>query len=230
VTVNRKELQQNQLWTLEDDFEGRSTPSAVTQQEQQAQATPDADQKVVRGAEPAVVEQPAEAERQPEQPSSEISFDGVKYTYTGYVLGEDGQYQRVTVSFTCAEIDVYPSEDPERVRAMVDAVGRDAGRQAEIKRFGKRVWHTPYRSQVVALQGLDYVLRHDVDLVAACYPHVVGFYAADAASADRWTMAMYDAYKAFVRRGEREALLRLLAEAGIPPATLHIEGVQEEVS
>lgn len=156
------------------------------------------------------------------QPEGEIAFDGHTYSYRGYVL-EGGAYVRKTFRFTCDELDIYPSEPLWRVRAMVDAVGRDEGRQAEIRRYGKRAWHSPYRTQDAAAQGLDYILRHDVDLVAACYPYAEGFYAGDAAAADRWTMACYDAYKAFVRRGEREALLRLLTETGIPTSALVLD-------
>lgn len=217
MPVDPKDLQQNTLWTLEDDFEGISTQNSGRKVPEIARE----EHSAGWGAEIVVEERQA-------QPESEIAFDGeCAYTYTGYVL-EEGQYRRVTASFTCAEIGVYPQEDPARVRAMVDAVGLDAGRQEEIKRYGKRVWHTPYRPQDAALQGLDYVFRHDVDLVAACYPYALPFYADDAATADRWTEQMYNAYKAFALRGEREALLRLLAEAGISPAALAFDGLREE--
>jgi len=151
------------------------------------------------------------------QPPGEIAFDGSRtYSYTGYVL-EDGAYVRKRARFTCDELDIYPSEPLWRVCASVDAVGRDEGRQAEIKRYGKRAWHSPYRQQDAAMQGLDWIFRHDVELVWACSPYVVGFYAGDAATADRWTRAMYDAYQAFVLHRQRETLLRLLQEVGIPP-------------
>jgi hypothetical protein len=150
------------------------------------------------------------------QPEGEITFDSLTYSYRGYVL-EGGAYVRRTFTFTPDEVYIYPSEPLWRVRAMVDSVGRDAGRQAEIKRYGKRAWHSPYRPQDAAMQGLDWVFRHDVERVSACYPYATGFYAADAAEADRWTVAMYDAYKAFALHKERAALLRLLQEVGIPP-------------
>ena len=150
------------------------------------------------------------------QPAGELTFDGHTYHYRGYVL-EGSRYVRKTSSFTCDEVYIYPSEPVWRVCAMVDSVGRDAARQAEIRRYGKRAWHSPYRPQDAAIQGLDWIFRHDAELVWACYPYVTGFYAADAATADRWTRAMYDAYKAFALHHEREALLRLLQEVGIPP-------------
>ncbi len=154
------------------------------------------------------------------QPEGEVAFDGQStYTYTGYVL-EDGQYVRRSFRFTCDELDIYPSEPPWRVCAMVDRVGRDEKRQAEIKRYGKRAWHSPYRQEEAAMQGLDYIFRHDADLVWACLPYVQGFYQKDAAAADRWTMACYDAYRAFALYQQREPLLRLLAEATIPPSVL----------
>ena len=56
-------------------------------------------------------------------------------------------------------------------------------RQAEIRRYGKRAWHSPYRPEDAAMQGLDWIFRHDAELVWACYPYVTGFYAADAATA-----------------------------------------------
>jgi hypothetical protein len=154
-----------------------------------------------------------------EQPRGEITFDGSTYHYTGYAL-EEGRYVRRQARFTPDELDIYASEPLWRVCASVDRAGRDAGRQAEIKRYGKRVWHSPYRQQDVAMQGLDYIFRHDVDKVAACYPYAVALYGGDAALADRWTAAMFDAYKSYALHGNRQPLCRLLAEAGIPLAVL----------
>lgn len=202
-------LQQTSLWTLEDDFEGRSTQTALPEE------APAVDL-------PVAASPPAQDERN-EQPPGEIDFDGQgTYTYTGYVL-EAGVYVSKACSFTADELGIYPSEPLWRVCAMVDRVGRDEARQAEIKRFGKRIWHSPYRPQDAAMQGLDWIFRHDVDLVAACYLYAVGFYAADAAQADRWTVACYAAYRAYALRNEREALLRLLAEAEIPPSALGLD-------
>ena len=162
------------------------------------------------------------------EPRGEITFDGQAYSYTGYVL-EEGRYARRQARFTPDELDIYPSEPLWRVCAMVDSVGRDGRRQAEIKRYGRRVWHSCYRPQDAAMQGLDYVFRHDVDLLLGCYPYVLPLYAADAASADRWTVAMYDAYRLYALHGSRQRLCRLLEEAGIPPSLLGMgESVQEE--
>jgi len=151
------------------------------------------------------------------QPEGEITFDGQgTYTYTGYVL-EGGVYVQRRFTFTPDELDISPSESLWRVCAMVDSVGRDPVRQAEIKRYGKRTWHTPYRPQTAAMQGLDWIFRHDVELVCACLPYVEALYGADAAFADRWTVGMYEAYRAFALHRQHAPLLRLLQEAGIPP-------------
>ena len=200
-------LTQRSLWTLEDDFEGRSTETHEPQEETPA-------------AEPPVVRKPEAFDDRNGQPEGEIAFDGQgTYTYTGYVL-DGGAYVQRRCTFTADELDIYPSEPLWRVCAMVDSVGRDPVRQAEIKRYGKRPWHTPYRPQAAAMQGLDWIFRHDVELICTCLPYVAGFYAGDAAAADRWTRGMYDAYEAFALYKEREALLRLLAEAEIPASLL----------
>lgn len=160
---------------------------------------------------------PLPSEGESVQPQGDIASDDQgSYTYTGYVL-DGGVYMRRQFRFTADELDIFPDEPLARVCAMVDHVGRDERRQAEIKRYGKRAWHSPYRPEDAATQGLDYIFRHDVELVAACLPCVRGFYAADPAQADRWTAACYAAYRAFVLRHERASLLHLLAEAGIPP-------------
>lgn len=155
---------------------------------------------------------------EPVQPEGELTFDGHTYFYRGYVL-EAGAYVRKTCSFTCDELDIYPGEPLRCVCAMVDCVGRDAGRQAEIRRFGKRVWHSPYRPEGAAGQGLDYIFRHDVSLVVACHPYVTGLYAAEPDRADRWTVAMYTAYRAYALYRESEDVVCLLQDAGIPPDT-----------
>jgi len=210
-------LHQTSLWTLEDDFEGVSAQQPPPKEAPPAQSLP-------------VADKPGASDERNGQPEGSIAFDGQgTYTYTGYVL-EGGAYVRKTVSFTCDEVYIYPSEPVWRVCAMVDSVGRDAARQAEIKRYGKRAWHSPYRPEDAAMQGLDWIFRHDVELVWACYPYALGFYAADAATADRWTRAMYAAYKAYALHHEREALLRLLAEAEIPASLLGLDpDSQEEV-
>jgi len=209
VPADSDGLQRTSLWTLEDDFEGVSTQS------EQPKAAP-AEQLPV-------VAKPEAFDERKGQPPGEIAFDGSRtYSYTGYVL-EGGAYVRKSARFTCDELDIYPSEPLWRVCASVDAVGRDSGRQAEIKRYGKRTWHSPYRQQDAAMQGLDWIFRHDVELVWACSPYVEGFYAGDAASADRWTMACYDAYQAFVLHQQRATLLRLLAEAEIPTSILGLD-------
>jgi len=170
-----------------------------------------------------VEEKPPLGDERNGQPEGDLAFDGQStYTYTGYVL-EDGQYVQRSFRFTCEELDIYPSEELGRVCAMVDRVGRDEKRQAEIKRFGRRAWHSPYQPSEAAVQGLDYIFRHDVGRVRACLSYVQGFYQKDAAAADRWTMACYDAYRAFALHQEREPLLRLLAEVEVPLALLGLD-------
>ena len=212
MPANEDGLQQTTLWTLEDDFEGRSTPGADRSQRANGH-----DQASI----PVALDAAAVREERNEQPPGELGFDGHTYTYTGYVL-EEGRYVRRQARFTPDELDIYASEPLWRVCASVDRAGRDAGRQAEIRRFGKRVWHSPYRQQDVSLQGLDYIFRHDVDKVAACYPYAVALYGGDAALADRWTAAMFDAYKSYALHGSRQPLCRLLGEADIPLAILGI--------
>jgi hypothetical protein len=154
-----------------------------------------------------------------EQPESEIAFDGMmRYAYTGYVLEENGQYRRVTVSFTCEEIGVYATEDLERVRAMVDRVGRDAGRQAEIRRYGKRAWHTPYRPEKAYEQALDWALGHDVPLAARIAPYVAQLFQEDPSKADQWTRELRVAF--LERGGDPARFKRLLARAGVPERCL----------
>jgi hypothetical protein len=216
VPADSDGLHQTSLWTLEDDFEGVSTQAGQPSKQAPAEE------------ELPAADKPEAFDERRGQPEGEIAFDGSRtYSYMGYVL-EGGAYVRKSARFTCDELDIYPSEPLWRVCASVDAVGRDAGRQAEIKRYGRRAWHSPYRQQDAPMQGLDWVFRHDVDLVAACYPYVTGFYAADAASADRWTRAMYDAYKAFALHKERAALLRLLAEAEIPASLMGLDPDEQE--
>jgi hypothetical protein len=209
VPADSNSLQQQSLWTLEDDFEGRSTD---TQQQEQAPAE-----------EPPLVGRPPSGDERNGQPEGDLAFDGQgTYTYTGYVL-DGGRFVRKTCTLSCDELGVYPTESRERVCAMVDRVGRDPVRQEEVRRFGKRAWHCPYRPEDAAVQGLDYIFGHDAGRVAACYPYVAGFYASDAAAADRWTLACYDAYRAFVLQHERAALLRLLAEAEVPLALFGLD-------
>jgi len=200
-------LQRTSLWGLEDD--GAEGATRVTEAAQVAVSHAIGGQRL-------------------EQPPGEIDSDGTvgTYSYTGYVLEGRG-YVRKTLRFTCEEAGVYASEPSWRVCAMLDLVGRDEARQEEIRKFGKRVWHSPYRPEGAALQGLDYIFRHDVELVSACHPSAVPFYAAERERVDRWTGAMYDAYKAYLLLREGAALRRLLAEAAIPPALMGIN--DEEV-
>lgn len=203
MPADRDDFHQTRLWRLEDDLEGTSQDYETRASGVEAENT---------------IEEPLQ------QPPGQISFDTEKsmYTYTGYVL-EEGQYVQKTWSFTCDEIDVWPSEDASRVCAMVDRVGRDAKRQTEIRRYGKRSWHSPFRPESAAGQGLDYVFRHDVDLVAATYPYVESLYETDPAWADQWTGAMFSAYKAYVRLRDIEPFLKLLREVGIPPDVFGID-------
>lgn len=210
-------LQQTALWFPEDDLKRVFVQETMQEKKR---------------TKPLKVEDILEASKeQNEQPPGDIASDGAgTFTYTGYIL-EDGKYICKTFTFTCHEGGVYPNESLDRVCAMLDRVGRDEVRQEEIRRFGKRIWHSPYRPEAAALQGLDYIFRHDVGLVAKFSPYVSAFYAADSYQADRWTCAMYNAYRIFAFRPEQGILqlLLLLREVGASPEMIEIDGVEEEM-
>nr|MBF6592324.1 hypothetical protein [Ktedonobacterales bacterium] len=94
------------------------------------------------------------------QPEGRIEYDGARYRYHGFIL-TDGVFVPKHCAFTPDEAGVLPGCDPDRVRAMLDCVGRDAKRQEEIRRFGMLAWHSPYRPESAAEQALDYIFRHD---------------------------------------------------------------------
>jgi hypothetical protein len=127
------------------------------------------------------------------QPEEYVIFDGERYHYTGFVLFE-GRYHPKKVMFTPEEAGVFPDCALDRVCAMVDTVGRSESRQQKIARFGQRSWHSPYRTESSANQGIDYIFRHDAELVALILPAVHLLYATSAAYADQWTERMYQAY------------------------------------
>jgi hypothetical protein len=147
------------------------------------------------------------------QPEGHVIFDGERYHYTGFVLCE-GRYHPKKVMFTPEEAGVFPDCALDRVCAMLDRVGRDEVRQQEIARFGQRSWHSPYRPEAAALQGLDYIFRHDAELIGLILPTVHLLYATSAAYADQWTERMCQAYARWCTYQESELLQRLMVEGG----------------
>ncbi len=159
-----------------------------------------------------------------EQPSGTISFDGVRYRYAGFVIdsavaGED-RYVTKSYVFTPDEALLEASCDPKRVCAMLDTVGHDRLRQREIALYGQRVWHSPYRPESAASQGLDFAFGHDVALVARALSYVEAFYQASPAEADTWTRELRRAYIAYCRWRDKQELFRVLASRGIPASEL----------
>jgi hypothetical protein len=154
------------------------------------------------------------------QPLGTITFDGVYYRYTGFVLDvsmTDGQVRYIRRSCVCTpdEIGVNSSCEPDRVRAMCDTVGANRERQLEIQLFGKRVWHSPWRPEHSWEQGLDWALGHEVELVARLAPLIEPLFRKNPALADTWIQELRRAY--LVRRSEPERLHRVLLRASIPP-------------
>lgn len=130
-----------------------------------------------------------------------VTFDGQRYTYRG-------------LTFTVQEAGVYPSCPLERIQAMVDATLADPARRLEIRRYGRRPWHSIVRPERAASQALDYAFGHNIALVALCIPHVSDLFEEDPARADAWTMEVRSAYACRLR--DRDLLLRQLRQAGIP--------------
>jgi hypothetical protein len=97
--------------------------------------------------------------RQAKPDSSTVTLDGQRYTYRG-------------LTFTVQEAGVFSSCPLERIQAMVDATLADPVRQAEIRRYGRRVWHSIVRPERAATQALDYAFGHNVALAALCASHV----------------------------------------------------------
>lgn len=159
-----------------------------------------------------------------EQVPGTIAFDGREYRYTGFVLdsavpGEDHYVQK---TFVCSPDDagVEPSCDPERVCAMLDAVGQDRERQREIAPYGKRIWHSLYRPESAAQQALDFTFGHDIALVARYMAFIEEFYQTSPAAADAWTLDLRQAYSIYRRRHDKQRLEQLLASRGVPASAL----------
>jgi hypothetical protein len=115
--------------------------------------------------------QAQQLERLAEQPQGSLSFDGRVYVYDGYVI-DGNAYVKKHLTFTPDEAGVFSDCDLERVRLMVDSTGRDPLRQAEIRTYGKRIWHSVVRPEGACSQALDWTFGHHVERVAYCLPHV----------------------------------------------------------
>ena len=161
MPANEDGLQQTTLWTLEDDFEGRSTPGADRPQRANGH-----DQASI----PVALDAAAVREERNEQPPGELGFDGHTYTYTGYVL-EEGRYVRRQARFTPDEIAAQaieaaeagalyglPDEIIAKLQALQD-VGAEylllnaAGGIQSLRRFAKEVM--PTFSHQAALKAID---------------------------------------------------------------------------
>ncbi len=137
-----------------------------------------------------------------------VSFDGTRYTYRSLV-------------FTVQEAGVYPSCPLDRIQAMVDATLADEKRREEIRRYGRRLWHSIVRPERAASQALDYAFGHDVQLCARFLPYVSHLFEANPVRADAWTLELRRAYVASLSSAaSRETLYRLLREAGVPAELL----------
>ena len=147
-----------------------------------------------------------------EQPEGTLSFDGRFYVYDGYALVGD-LYVKRHLTFMPDEAGVLADCELDRVRLMVDDVCRDADRQREITRFGKRIWHSRVRPERAVVQALDYAFAHDsvqVNLYLSCAEHL---FANDPVRADTWTGELRRAY--MQRKMNADPLRRLVEEAGV---------------
>jgi hypothetical protein len=154
-----------------------------------------------------------------QQPMGTITFDGVYYKYTGFVIDTsitDGQARFIRRSCLCTpdDIGVESSCEPDRVRAMFDTVGANRERQLEVQIFGKRVWHSPWRPEYSWEQGLDWALGHEVTLVARLAPVIKPLFRNNPALADAWIRELRRAYLAC--RSDTERLYHVLLRASIP--------------
>jgi hypothetical protein len=162
--------------------------------------------------------QALQVERMAEQPAGRLGFDGRVYVYDGYVIDGD-TYVKKHLTFTPDEAGVFADCELERVRLMVDAVGRDSVRQAEIRAYGKRIWHSVVRPEAACSQALDWAFGHHVARVAHCLPHVEQLFRDDPLRADLWIQELHSAYILWCQ-GERESLYRALRQAGVPKGFL----------
>ena len=136
----------------------------------------------------------------PEQQLGRLRRRNGFYEYQGWVW-RDEQYSEVTYWFTAKEAGVVEWPDLadqrgwfDRLRTMIDAVGRNDERQQEIKRFGPRVWHSVLRPESATMQALDYAFLHNVDLSGLVWRSAEPLFAGDPEVAVTWTVALHEAY------------------------------------
>jgi len=151
-----------------------------------------------------------------------IVFDGSVYRYTGLVLDvtmeEPECYRRISCVCTPEGIGVDPVCEPDRVRSMLDAVGASRQRQREIRVYGKRPWHSPWRPEPACEQALDWAFSHDVPLVAMLVPAVAPLFREDPVTADTWIRDLKQAYR--TRRFEPARLRQVLERVCLSPECL----------
>lgn len=148
-----------------------------------------------------------------EQAVGNLGFDGRIYIYDGYVIQGDA-YVKKHLTFTPDEAGVFADCGLERVLLMVDTVGRDPVRQAEIRVYGKRLWHSVVRPEGACSQALDWAFAHHVTRVAYCLPHSEAFFRDEPTRADRWVYELRSAYLLWCR-GEHTPLYQILLQVGI---------------
>jgi hypothetical protein len=157
------------------------------------------------------------------QPPGQLVYHGGVFRYSGYRL--DTAYKNQSVfrprSFLCTheELGVDPQCDPDRICAMLDAVGASRQRQEEILLYGKRVWHSPLRPEPAWEQALDWAFGHDVQLVRVLAHEVESFFLQVApATADTWIQEVRWTF--CQRRFEYTRLIRALRRLHLPAETL----------
>jgi hypothetical protein len=156
-----------------------------------------------------------------EQAPGTIVFDGSVFRYTGYVLDTEGESERfrpIACVCTAEELLVDPQCDPDRIRCMLDAVGASRQRQKEIRLYGKRVWHSPWRTEPAWEQALDWAFGHDVPLVATLAPAAASLFREDPVTADTWIRDLKQAYR--IHRFEPARLQQVLERIHLSPECL----------
>jgi hypothetical protein len=157
-----------------------------------------------------------------EQAPGTIVVDGSVFRYTGYVLDTEGESERfrpIACVCTAEELLVDPQCDPDRIRCMLDAVGASIQRQKEIRLYGKRVWHSPWRPEPAWEQALDWAFAHDVAVIRVLSNQAKAFFLrVDPATGDTWIHEVRLAYGQ--RRFEPARLIRAVQCLQLPAERL----------
>jgi hypothetical protein len=170
-----------------------------------------------------------------EQPRGTLTYDNGLFVYEGFALDLEKAgtgYIPIAHLLSAEEAGVIVEQDEsnlesllDRVCAMLDLVGRDRQRQMEIRRFGARTWHSPYRPEYLTSQALDFAFyHHHVHRIARLLRLVDSFFQeAEVDEVDAWTRELQRAYRLY--RGsdhDATALMRVLAKRGIPAQVVFV--------